>query len=66
MAYRFVHTADLHLDSPLRSLALRNADLADLVSDASRPAPDSRAGSQRRSESNQRAPMMSPIFQLTR
>ncbi|PDT28663.1 DNA repair exonuclease [Rhizobium sp. L9] len=36
MAYRFVHTADLHLDSPLRSLALRNAELADLVSDASR------------------------------
>ncbi|MFB2602920.1 exonuclease SbcCD subunit D, partial [Rhizobium phaseoli] len=38
MAYRFVHTADLHLDSPLRSLALRNAELADLVSDASRQA----------------------------
>ncbi|EJC83853.1 DNA repair exonuclease [Rhizobium leguminosarum bv. trifolii WSM2297] len=38
MAYRFIHTADLHLDSPLRSLALRNADLADLVSDASRQA----------------------------
>ncbi|QLF71479.1 DNA repair exonuclease (plasmid) [Peteryoungia desertarenae] len=38
MAFRFVHTADLHLDSPLRSLAMRNADLADLVSDASRRA----------------------------
>jgi DNA repair exonuclease SbcCD nuclease subunit len=38
MPYRFVHTADLHLDSPLRSLALRNAALADLVGDASRQA----------------------------
>jgi len=31
MAFRFVHTADLHLDSPLRSLAERDAALADLV-----------------------------------
>lgn len=38
MAFRFVHTADIHLDSPLRSLALRNADLAELVGDASRQA----------------------------
>ncbi|MBS7538854.1 metallophosphoesterase family protein [Ancylobacter lacus] len=38
MAFRFVHTADLHLDSPLRSLALRNPDLAALVGDASRRA----------------------------
>lgn len=38
MPFRFVHTADLHLDSPLRSLALRNAGLADLVGDASRQA----------------------------
>src|SRR4051812_33639739 len=38
MAFRFVHTADIHLDSPLRSLALRNADLAELVGDASRKA----------------------------
>lgn len=38
MPFRFIHTADLHLDSPLRSLALRNADLADLVGDASRQA----------------------------
>ena len=38
MPYRFVHTADLHLDSPLRSLALRNSDLAELVGDASRQA----------------------------
>ncbi|MFJ6327846.1 MULTISPECIES: exonuclease SbcCD subunit D [unclassified Rhizobium] len=36
MPFRFVHTADLHLDSPLRSLALRNRDLAELVGDATR------------------------------
>ncbi|MGY6548286.1 MAG: metallophosphoesterase family protein [Roseinatronobacter sp.] len=36
MAFRFVHTADLHLDSPLRSLALRDPDLAELIADASR------------------------------
>ncbi|WP_299475414.1 DNA repair exonuclease [Cypionkella sp.] len=38
MAFRFIHTADLHLDSPLVSLALRNADLADQVGVASRSA----------------------------
>lgn len=38
MAFRFVHTADLHLDSPLRSLSLRNAELASLISDATRQA----------------------------
>ncbi|WP_077961573.1 metallophosphoesterase family protein [Ensifer adhaerens] len=38
MPFRFVHTADLHLDSPLRSLALRNADLAEIVRGASRQA----------------------------
>ncbi|MER8370521.1 DNA repair exonuclease [Mesorhizobium sp. M0306] len=38
MAFRFLHTADIHLDSPLRSLALRNPDLAELVGDASRQA----------------------------
>ncbi|MGO4642577.1 exonuclease SbcCD subunit D [Mesorhizobium sp. 2RAF45] len=38
MAFRFLHTADIHLDSPLRSLALRNRDLAELVGDASRQA----------------------------
>jgi DNA repair exonuclease SbcCD nuclease subunit len=38
MAFRFVHTADLHLDSPLRSLSLRNAELAALVGDATRQA----------------------------
>lgn len=36
MAYRFVHAADLHLDSPLKSLALRDPDLASLVGDATR------------------------------
>ena len=36
MAYRFVHAADLHLDSPLKSLALRDPDLANLVGDATR------------------------------
>lgn len=34
--FRFIHTADLHLDSPLRSLALRDGALADLVGAASR------------------------------
>ena len=38
MAYRFVHTADIHLDSPLRSLALRDPDLAELIGNASRHA----------------------------
>ena len=38
MPFRFVHTADLHLDSPLRSLALKNPDLADLVRGATRKA----------------------------
>lgn len=38
MPFRFVHTADLHLDSPLRSLALKNPDLADLVRGATRTA----------------------------
>lgn len=38
MAYRFVHAADIHLDSPLKSLALRDPDLAGLVGDATRRA----------------------------
>ncbi|MGC2781189.1 MAG: metallophosphoesterase, partial [Bradyrhizobium sp.] len=37
-SYRFVHAADVHLDSPLRSLALRNPDLADLIGNATRRA----------------------------
>ena len=36
MAFKFIHTADLHLDSPLKSLALRDPDLAELVGTASR------------------------------
>jgi exonuclease SbcD len=35
-AYRFVHPADVHLDSPLRSLALRDPRVAEFVGDASR------------------------------
>jgi DNA repair exonuclease SbcCD nuclease subunit len=38
VAYRFVHTADIHLDSPLKSLALRNPDLAELIGNATRRA----------------------------
>ncbi|RTL91452.1 DNA repair exonuclease [Ancylobacter aquaticus] len=38
MAYRFVHAADIHLDSPLRSLALRDSDLAGLIGNATRRA----------------------------
>jgi DNA repair protein SbcD/Mre11 len=36
--YRFVHTADLHLDSPLKSLALRDGALAEVIGNASRTA----------------------------
>lgn len=38
MTFRFVHTADVHLDSPLKSLALRNVELADLIGNATRQA----------------------------
>lgn len=38
MAFRFVHTADLHLDSPLKSLALRDAEIAETVGNATRQA----------------------------
>jgi DNA repair protein SbcD/Mre11 len=38
MPFRFIHTADLHLDSPLRSLAMRNDDLAELIGNATRQA----------------------------
>ena len=34
--FRFVHTADIHLDSPLRSLALRDPDAAELIANATR------------------------------
>lgn len=38
MAFRFIHAADVHLDSPLRSLALRNAELAAMIGNATRQA----------------------------
>ena len=38
MTFRFLHTADIHLDSPLRSLALRDPALAGLVGLATRQA----------------------------
>ena len=38
MTYRFIHAADIHLDSPLRSLALRNHELASLIGNATRRA----------------------------
>lgn len=38
LAFRFVHTADLHLDAPLRAIALRDPDLARQVGTASRMA----------------------------
>jgi exonuclease SbcD len=38
LPFRFLHAADLHLDSPLRSLALRDPALAELVGNATRTA----------------------------
>ena len=38
MPYRFVHTADIHLDSPLKSLALRDPEIAELIGNATRRA----------------------------
>jgi DNA repair protein SbcD/Mre11 len=38
MVFRFIHTADLHLDSPLKTLALRDADLGSLIANATRQA----------------------------
>ncbi len=34
MAFRFVHTADIHLDSALRTVALREPALAELIGGA--------------------------------
>ena len=34
--FRFIHTADLHLDSPLKSLALKDQEASDLVANATR------------------------------
>lgn len=36
--FRFIHAADVHLDSPLRSLALRDPALGDLIGNATRRA----------------------------
>jgi hypothetical protein len=36
--YRFIHAADIHLDSPLLSLALRDPGLSDLIGNATRRA----------------------------
>ncbi|WP_256367741.1 DNA repair exonuclease [Ruegeria sp. HKCCD6157] len=36
LAFRFVHTADIHLDSPLKSLAMRDEALAEVVGNATR------------------------------
>lgn len=36
--FRFIHTADLHLDAPLHSLALKGEVLSDLVGSATRGA----------------------------
>ena len=38
MSFRFVHAADIHLDSPLRSLALRAPEVAELIGTATRQA----------------------------
>lgn len=38
MAFRLVHTADVHLDSPLRSLALRDPEIAEMIGNATRQA----------------------------
>jgi len=38
MPFRFVHTADVHLDSPLATLALRDSALAELIGGATRKA----------------------------
>ena len=38
MAFRFVHSADVHLDSPFRSLALRDPNLAEMIGNATRRA----------------------------
>jgi len=37
-AFRFIHSADVHLDSPLRSLALRDPALGALIGNATRQA----------------------------
>jgi len=36
--FRFIHTADLHFDAPLKSLALKDEDLSELVGNATQRA----------------------------
>lgn len=36
LGFRFIHTADLHLDAPLRAIALRDPELAEQIGVASR------------------------------
>ena len=38
MTFRFVHTADVHLDSPLQTLAMKDAEVAEVVANATRKA----------------------------
>jgi len=38
MPFRFIHAGDIHLDLPLKSLALRDPELADLIGNATRRA----------------------------
>jgi hypothetical protein len=38
MAFRFVHTAEVQLDSPLATRALRDPELAELIGGAARKA----------------------------
>ena len=38
MAFRFVHTADVHLDPPLATLALRDPEQAELIGGATQKA----------------------------
>jgi len=40
MNFKFIHAADLHLDSPLRGLAKKSADFHERIDDASRQAFD--------------------------
>jgi DNA repair protein SbcD/Mre11 len=42
MSFRFVHTADVHLDSPLATLALGDPTLAELIGGATRKAVEAR------------------------
>ncbi len=38
MGFQFVHAADVHLDSPLAALAMRDPELADRIGAATRTA----------------------------